>query len=296
MSKEIKSKLKCWSIAFSGCLVVTVILPIIVFGAQLFFTRGTFSTDLSNIENWKTLTSTFSFPIGVAASMLAVTSLVGLYQRSLQLSLQLEKVEEQIEIANNQFKRSEEQFELAQEQFQLAQQKECFQMFVQHRDIIIRNIDSSLKDIFEGMSHRDRELNVHYNETTLYTLLFPENSPQHFMNTSMFSCSDKGTQKWTELLANLTQLKYKDGDSISKEEFLSLIRCIAELGILIPSKMFLRSQEEKREFTEEYVDLFFVFVYSFALAIYRILIVNELREVAEISQELKHKFKRVLVK
>ena len=128
--------MKFWSIAFDVCLAGIFVLTALALGAQLYFTFGSYSTDLRNIENWKTLASTFSFPLGVAGAMLAITSLVGLYQRSLQLSLQLVKVEDQIEISNKQFSKSSEQFELAQKQFSLANRKENFMLYIEHKKAV----------------------------------------------------------------------------------------------------------------------------------------------------------------
>ena len=136
--------MKFWSIAFDVCLAGIFVLTALALGAQLYFTFGSYSTDLRNIENWKTLASTFSFPLGVAGAMLAITSLVGLYQRSLQLSLQLVKVEDQIEISNKQFSKSSEQFELAQKQFSLANRKENFMLYIEHKKAVKNRLDTYL--------------------------------------------------------------------------------------------------------------------------------------------------------
>lgn len=160
MSSKIKSKLKVWSIAFDFCLVGIIVLTVLALGTQLFFTRGQYSTDLSNIDNWKTLASTFSFPLGVAGSMLAITSLVGLYHRSLQLSLQLEKVEDQLE---------------------LAKKKENFTLYVEHKKLIIEIIKekfASLKNE-NDFKHLNVELvdSVYLDEILAYQYFYPENLP-----------------------------------------------------------------------------------------------------------------------
>ncbi|MDC3214822.1 hypothetical protein NQU47_19970, partial [Pseudoalteromonas distincta] len=61
--------------------------------------------------------------------MAAITTLIGMYYRSLQLAHQLNKVEDQIEIANKQFSKSSEQFEL-------ASRKENFVLFLEHRKAV----------------------------------------------------------------------------------------------------------------------------------------------------------------
>lgn len=189
MSNKIKSKLKVWSIAFDVCLVGIFVLTALALGAQLYFTNGQYSTDLSNIENWKTLASTFSFPIGVGGVMLAITSLVGLYQRSLQLSLQLVKVEDQIEISNKQFRKSSEQFELAQNQFELVNRKENFTLYWEHQKQIRSYIEEKIKlrkaNLEKVIKNEIPPINFEFGR--FYSVAFPENSPENMKNFSLLA-------------------------------------------------------------------------------------------------------------
>ena len=85
-----------WHLWFKIFLWATIIIPIILVIAQLYFTLGGYSTDIASVSNWKTLTETFALPITVFTGFVALTTLIGMYHRSLQLSEQLNKVERQL--------------------------------------------------------------------------------------------------------------------------------------------------------------------------------------------------------
>lgn|GEM_PF-4963687 len=85
-----------WHRWFKSFLWATIIIPIILVIAQLYFTQGGYSTDIDSVNNWETLTDTFALPIAVFTGFVALTTLIGMYHRSLQLSEQLSKVERQL--------------------------------------------------------------------------------------------------------------------------------------------------------------------------------------------------------
>lgn len=87
-----------WHRWFKIFLWATIIIPIILVIAQLYFTQGDYSTDIDSVNNWKTLTDTFALPIAAFTGFVALTTLIGMYHRSLQLSEQLNKVERQLEL------------------------------------------------------------------------------------------------------------------------------------------------------------------------------------------------------
>ena len=228
MSNKIKSKLKYWSIAFDVCLAGIFVLTALALGSQLWFTNGQLSTDLNNINNWKTLASTFSFPIGVATAMLAITSLIGLYQRSLQLSLQLEKVEEQIAISNRQFKNSNKQFRLSQKQYLLAHRKENYILYCEHK----KQLEEHCNRVMNGMRNREGiYFEIDYEK--LYRIVFPENSYNKMENFSLNSrrfysgITEEIIVNLDKMSECLTPFMHPDTPSYKLDE------CFASIGIYI---------------------------------------------------------------
>lgn len=172
-------ELQKWKVRFKLFFYGTPIIVILFFVVQILATKGSFSSDFSSIENWKTFTKTFNLPISIFTAMAAITTLIGMYYRSLQLAHQLSKVESQIEIANNQFKKSEEQFELAQQQFSLATRKENFTLYLEHKKAVENKVEIYLNSLVRMcdalMAKLDfvPAIDVHYDE--LYESFFPQN-------------------------------------------------------------------------------------------------------------------------
>ncbi|WP_010604007.1 hypothetical protein [Pseudoalteromonas maricaloris] len=162
-----------FKIFFYGTPVVTISF----FAAQLFFTKGDFSTNLSSIDNWSSFTKTFNLPISVFTAMAGITTLIGMYYRSLQLTVQLDKVEIQIGIANKQFEKVEHQFRLAQKQFNLSQKKENYALFLEHSKQVKEELNNKIVDAELFMlPHKPLLGKFTIEFKKFYSFCFPENS------------------------------------------------------------------------------------------------------------------------
>lgn len=80
-------KLDRWDSIFKFFFYSTPALTFIVFLIQYFSTSGSFSTDIHSLDNWKTFSHTFNLPIGIFTALAAITTLIGMYYRSMQLTL-----------------------------------------------------------------------------------------------------------------------------------------------------------------------------------------------------------------
>lgn len=194
-SKELSQWKRRFKIFFYG----TPITVTAFFIAQICATKGSFSTEFSSLGNWKTFTDTFNLPIGVFTAMAAITTLIGMYYRSLQLAHQLNKVEDQIEIANQQFKKSEQQFELAQKQFELVNRKENFTLYWEHQKQIRSYIEEKIKlrktNLEKAMKNEIPPIDFEFGR--FYSAAFPENSPENMKNFSLLASEkhfDTGAQ------------------------------------------------------------------------------------------------------
>lgn len=170
-------KLDRWDSIFKFFFYSTPTLAFIVFLIQYFTTSGSFSTDFHSLDNWKTFSNTFNLPIGIFTALAAITTLIGMYYRSMQLTLQLSRVETQLEIANKQFNKSEQQFELAQEQFKLAQKKENFVLYLEHQKFLREEVEGELnrtRNLFSYSTKPVGESTFRFNK--FYKLMFPENT------------------------------------------------------------------------------------------------------------------------
>lgn len=186
-----------WSRYFRWCLKA---LPWMILGGfplQASFTWHSLSLDPTNLINWVEFRDVFSLPINFAAAAIAITTLVGLYHRSLQLAVQLEKVEQQLIISNNQFKKSEQQFllsqnqlKIAQEQYKLNQKKESFALFVEHKKYI-KNVFEEIFEKYKLSKNEDNIFQLSVFHDVLYKSLFPSNSTNEILDLDIESNSFK---------------------------------------------------------------------------------------------------------
>lgn len=240
--KDLERLSKTFKFFFYGTPVITLLL----FVAQLFFTSGIYSFDPSKLANWQNFSSTFALPLGGAAALLATTSLIGMYHRSLQLTVQLEKVQEQIALSNKQFQRSEEQFALSQSQFKLAQEqldlnfrKENFALYKAHKDHIKDVIETVLEGKKAGPFSNLFETRVTHD--VLYELLFPENSVQEMRNLGEGSHAEEYYIRLKKLDDLLQSPVF---DKLTPSEQVQVVfNCISEFGIAIKPKDMERFPE-----------------------------------------------------
>lgn len=230
-SKELSLWKRRFKIFFYGT-------PLTVTGffiAQICATKGSFSTEFSSLENWKTFTETFNLPIGVFTAMAAITTLIGMYYRSLQLAHQLNKVEDQIEIANKQFSKSSEQFELAQKQFNLASRKEHFMMFVEHKkqvseiaEFALLRFEDSCKTFMGKFDYIPANV-IDSNE--LYKALFPENSPNEITYFGLVTQNRLNEIKKSFITDELKRFIKMSSEKIDFDQVKPLLVVFGELGL-----------------------------------------------------------------
>lgn len=244
-----------WRERFELLVRLTLVVPILLAGLQLALVGNQLSFDVTQLATWTNAEKVFTLPLGVFALLAAVTSLIGLYHRSMLLNRQLEKVQEQIAISNKQFKRSDEQFLLAQEQFALAQKKENFMLRVEHQknvnELITQVINRLVSSIpnFKNLELVRYEYNIH----RLYSILFPENDTRNFDNTGTYIKSDVFLNYLTPLMVFLTHIKNKNKPILNIEHFSNIQNSLMSLGFFITIDE--ESVKDRKKFVAE---LFFV--------------------------------------
>lgn len=184
ISQDYHKELTLWKSRFKISFYATPIITIVFFLLQALFTSEQLSTDFKLIENWVGFSSTFKLPIGVFTSMVAITSLIGMYFRSIQVSHQLNKIEKQLDIS--------------QQQFNLANKKENFVLFIEHRKALSELVKLELKEQISYQSNifqsRDFKSALCIDSQKLYKKLFPENSPEEMV------CFDLWVPKSKEII------------------------------------------------------------------------------------------------
>ena len=232
-----------WRERFEVMVRLTLGIPIILAGLQLALVGNQLSFDLTKLATWTNTEKVFALPLGAFALLAAVTSLIGLYHRSMLLNKQLEKVQEQIAISNKQFKRSEEQFKLAQEQFALASRKENYVLYLEHSKRIREGLEEKVEDGSVYLSSKEKSLgriNIEFNK--FYGICFPENSHQA-VNAFGYEASDtyfeKQFREYQAQLEELIPLVIERSIRID-DLFKSLNRPLFDVGI-----SYLPNQEPK---------------------------------------------------
>ncbi len=230
-SKELSQWKRSFKVFFYG----TPIIVIAFFIVQICATKGSFSTEFNSLDNWKTFTDTFNLPIGVFTAMAAITTLIGMYYRSLQLAHQLNKVEDQIEIANKQFSKSSEQFELAQKQFSLASRKENFMLYIEHKKAVKNRLDTYLNalvsscDALAGSAEYLPGLELR--NDSLYGRIFSQNTAlemTHFALEADIQVFQLSASKIEEEFEKLFEL---DANDIHIKDIDEILNIYAEVGM-----------------------------------------------------------------
>jgi len=252
-----------WHNAFNLLLIATIIIPLAFLIFQVAFTWNEFVVDWRKIENWNAVISMFGLPIGLFTGLVALTTLIGMYHRSLQLSAQLTKVSKQLSLASNQFK-------LAENQYELNYTKENFVLYCEHRKQFIERCQS----VLDGVNHTPDVKKIIVDYGKFYDLLFPENSPSaiqsFFMVTSRIANDFKPIipQILDEVnkIDNSFLINYMNGN-IEKEDnyFQRIASFYRDLGIFIQISHFV-----KKEDVYESADLFLQAVFEASILISRV--------------------------
>ncbi|GEM_PF-3218219 len=245
-SKELSQWKRSFKVFFYG----TPIIVIAFFIVQICATKGSFSTEFNSLDNWKTFTDTFNLPIGVFTAMAAITTLIGMYYRSLQLAHQLNKVEDQIEIANKQFSKSSEQFELAQKQFSLASRKENYVLYLEHSKQIHEELKERIN--FGNSYHFPKggalgNLNLEFRK--FYEYCFPENTYQGVYTFEHKAQTMNFEQKFKEYQAHLEELIPQVEKRLINgyELYASINRSLFDVGLSYLPNQRLKNKDDTRE-------------------------------------------------
>lgn len=223
-----QNELDKWNKRFKLFFYATPLTTLSVFILQLYFTRGSYSTELNLLNNWQTFTATFNLPIGIFTALAAITTLIGMYQRSLQLTIQL--------------KRIEEQFELAQSQFGLSKTKENFMLFVEHKKVIKESVTSEVNILLtatrEVKAYRQSYKNgIEINFHRFYKNLFPKNTSES-MNDFSLATSDKAKMlDFNSFKVELMEIK-KDYYHLSYTKVEKVITLLGKTGFLIKAHCY----------------------------------------------------------
>ena len=178
-----------WDHRFSFSLSLTWFLPLSALALELSFVGRHISFDITNLSNWMEFEAVFAFPIRLFLLMVAITTLLGLYSRSLYLAEQLRLFRLQQNFSFEQLKLSQEQSIRAERQLQLAEKKESFAMYLEHYKSFSAHIDEilygfkSIHATYQGVS----EETIIVNKNRLYSIVFPENNPASISNLTLKS-------------------------------------------------------------------------------------------------------------
>ena len=252
-----------WHKAFMFFLSITFMFPLLLLALQLIFTWNEFIVDWSQINNWNSVTDMFGLPVGVFTALVALTTLIGMYHRSLQLTNQLDKVEQQLVIATD-------QLNLVQTQFELTYTKDNFVLYCEHRKQFIEQCES----VLDGISQRPELRNIIIDYTKLYTLLFPENNTgqvQSFFMTTARSAGlcRKDIPKITECIGkiNIELLINIENDSFQYKGslFHEVATILGNVGVFIQNKHYL---DEKAPFDS--CEIFLETIYEVSILLSRV--------------------------
>ena len=258
MSKRSEKKsIARWYCIFVVLMWCSIGFPVLLFATQVWFTWDQLSFNPSELYNWTNFQNTFALPLNSFALLAAVTSLVGLYCRSLLLSQQLKNVEQQITISREQSKRADAQFEL-------AQRKENLVMFFEHRKQIMEEIDK--------LAQLYGKTKFFIDTGKTYQKLFPSNSAtskleleasqevlegikclsQYIHKLVLDDCLHKGFELEDVLIEN----------SAARKDFETKFRYLTTLGFERPLNM----PKSDKEFTNNAIEiLFHALLFDFVL-------------------------------
>ncbi|ETJ46323.1 hypothetical protein [Pseudoalteromonas agarivorans] len=178
-----------WENRFFIAFSITWIAPLVILAFQLSLVGNQINFDISKLNNWETIEVTFSLPIKVFLLMVTITTLLGVYSRSLKFSEQLRLSRLQQGLAFEQLLLAKKQAERVEEQLRLSIKKENFMLYQEHKKQFYEKLEDLLqisKSTFR-LSVLSEEENVLIFKDKLYSVTFPENSPKSVENISLKS-------------------------------------------------------------------------------------------------------------
>jgi len=121
-----------WRFRFEISLSLTWILPLLLLGAQFALVGNQIDYDVMKLSNWVGMEAAFALPIRLFVLMVTITTLLGLYARSLQFSEQLRLSKMQQNLAFEQLKIAQKQSDRLESQLSLYMKKESFLLYHEH--------------------------------------------------------------------------------------------------------------------------------------------------------------------
>lgn len=180
---------KKWENRFAVSLGLTWFIPLIVFALQIVSVGSQLSFDITELSNWTNLEQVFTLPIRTFILMVTITTLLGLYSRSIQLSEQLRLSRLQQNLAFEQLKLTKKQSERLEVQLNLTLKKDNYMLYQEHKKQFNEHLNDLLKvskEIFRLLSPLKKEILIIYREK-LYKSIFPENDSIEVKNVELKS-------------------------------------------------------------------------------------------------------------
>lgn len=253
-----------WRERFELLVRLTLGVPILLAGLQLALVGNQLSFDVTKLATWTNTEKVFALPLGTFALLAAVTSLIGLYHRSMLLNRQLEKVQEQIAISNKQFKRSDEQFKLAQEQFALASRKENYVLYLEHSKRIREELKEKVEDGSAFVATEEKNfgrINIEFNK--FYEVCFPENNHQAvyaFGHEASDTYFEKQFKEYKTKLEELVPLVIERSIGIG-DLYQSINRPLFDVGLsYLPNKRPNTDDQIRQLILESFKSLQYIYV------------------------------------
>lgn len=178
-----------WEERFAISFSLTWILPLIVLLSQFVFVGNQINYDVTKLSNWVGIEAVFVLPIRVFLLMVTITTLLGLYARSLQFTEQLRLSRLQQNLAFEQLKLAQKQSERLENQLSLYIKKESFSLYHEHIQRFKDKLDGLLsvtKEMFRFSNLLEGESIVIYSEK-LYAHTFPDNNHTEIKNANLMS-------------------------------------------------------------------------------------------------------------
>ena len=178
-----------WRFRFEISLSLTWILPLLLLGAQFAFVGNQIDYDVLKLSNWVGMEAAFALPIRLFVLMVTITTLLGLYARSLQFSEQLRLSKMQQNLAFEQLKIAQKQSDRLESQLSLYMKKESFLLYHEHIQRFKDKLDNLLalsKKMFRYNSKVEGESLLIFSER-LYKHVFPENNHLEIQNANLKS-------------------------------------------------------------------------------------------------------------
>lgn len=241
MSNFNDNLIKKWRERFDICVRLTLAVPMGLTALQIAFVGNQLSFDITKLSTWTNVEEVFALPLGVLALLAAITSLIGLYHRSMLLNRQLEKVQEQISISNKQSAKSNEQFKVSQEQLRLNQKKENFNLYIEHKKLVIGIIKEKLelcKMINPRFTDDGLVDAIYIDEIIAYKFFYPDNSP---IKMKIFDCDFTNTSSSLDtklLIETIEKIAVKQIEKISIIPFWGGLEELAKTGFTFRLEMY----------------------------------------------------------